>query len=488
MAHLNVKERVIEAKIVYYGAGLSGKTTNLEQVKRLSTDGKCGELMTLDTDGDRTLFFDWLPFNVGKVNGCDVKVQLYTVPGQAQYAETRRKVLAGADGVVLVLDSQSGALEKNRQIVKDLLDHLVSNKLKLDDLALVVQLNKRDLPTAMECKELLDSVGMGERPFVEAVASSGVGVFETLREMTRLVLASVKSSARDRAGTLVAGGASKLDGNTLYREIVGDTIAGASIPAPGLSAPPSAVPMTQVNGTSAPSSHRAEVSATSAPINGASGAAAKDARAAGAPPPGSPAAVVASLAAQVNEVVASQRTMSRRFDTFERAFERAVNQAVVGAMADLERRLVQRMTEVVESAVAARLGTLEGKIEAQSSSVTKVGTAVSGASTALGAMEKKLAERLDKLGASAETHAGEAMATLTSNGSATKAAITNLERRVVEALEEKLAAAVSMQARQTSSQGEHLEAIEKNVDAMSAALKAMMDEAAAAQQKKSWWR
>ena len=111
MAHLNIKERVIETKVVYYGAGLSGKTTNLEQIKRLSVGGKCGELMSVDTDGDRTLFFDWLPMQIGKFNGCDVKVQLFTVPGQAKYAETRKKVLAGADGVILVLDSQSGALE-----------------------------------------------------------------------------------------------------------------------------------------------------------------------------------------------------------------------------------------------------------------------------------------------------------------------------------------------------------------------------------------
>jgi small GTP-binding protein len=217
MAHLNIKERVIETKVVYYGAGLSGKTTNLEQIKRLSVGGKCGELMSVDTDGDRTLFFDWLPMQIGKFNGCDVKVQLFTVPGQAKYAETRKKVLAGADGVILVLDSQSGALERNVQVLNDLREHLREHK--LENLPIVVQLNKRDLPTALPIDELLSFVGVGALPHVPASAATGEGVFETLREMIRHVLMHVRDQARDSSGDIRAGTESALDGHTLYGQI-----------------------------------------------------------------------------------------------------------------------------------------------------------------------------------------------------------------------------------------------------------------------------
>jgi signal recognition particle receptor subunit beta len=500
MAHLNVKDRVIEAKIVYYGAGLSGKTTNLEQVKKRSTDGKCGEMMTLNTDGDRTLFFDWLPFNVGKVNGCEVKVQLFTVPGQAQYAETRKKVLAGADGVVLVLDSQSGALDKNRQIVADLLDHLGSNKLRLDDLALVVQLNKRDLPTAMDCKELLEAVGMGERPFIEAVASSGTGVFETLREMTRLVLQSVKASAREGTpGLVTGGGASGLDGNTLYKEIVGDTIAGASLPAPSLSAPPGTqpslasasvvLPRSGANGsTPTRSMERPAVQA-----NGVSGAAVptESARApAGAPagpPPGSPAAAVAALTVQVNEMVAGQRMLARRFETFERSFERSVNQAVVGALADFERRLVQRVSEVIDSTVAARIASIEAKVDGHAAQTGKVATSVYSVTNALSALDKSVDKKLE----SVQKALGERVDKLSSSVSrvetlegAISTALAATERKVTEALADKLAASDAAMG----AHGSHLGQVDKNVQAMSEALRAMMDDAAASQQKKSWWR
>ncbi len=238
MAYLNVKERVIEAKIVYYGAGLSGKTTNLEQVKKLSTDGKCGDMMTLDTDGDRTLFFDWLPFNLGKFNGCDVRIQLYTVPGQAKYCETRKRVLASADGIVLVLDSQSGALDKNRQTISDLREHMHANHLAWGGVPIVVQLNKRDLPTAMAPGELLAAVGLDQSPYVEAVAAKGQGVFETLREASRLVLQGVRESARTRDPSLKSGEVSGLDGKTLYATIAHDDVTSLATAAP----PPTPVP------------------------------------------------------------------------------------------------------------------------------------------------------------------------------------------------------------------------------------------------------
>ena len=243
-----------------------------------------------------------------------------------------------------------------------------------------------------------------------------------------------------------------------------------------------------VNGVKASVPERQPDSGKAAPPGAAAASAPEPPRTAGAPPPGSPAAVVASLAAQVNEVVAGQRTMSRRFDTFERAFERAVNQAVVGAMADLERRLVQRIVEVVDNALATRLSGIEEKVDAQTSNVTKVVTSLGGSSAALSSLEKKLGERVEKLGASTDTHAGETMARLASYETATKAALANVERRVAEVLDSKLGVVTTTQRAAAAAHGEHLEAIEKNVDAMSSTLKSMMDDTAASQQKKSWWR
>jgi hypothetical protein len=219
MAYLNVKSRSLETKIVYYGAGLSGKTTNLEIVKKHSEEGRCGEMMSLNTAGDRTLFFDWVPFNMGKVNGCDVKMQLYTVPGQAKYAETRRRVLAGADGIVLVLDSQSSAVERNLEIMADLREQMAANHLKAENCPIVVQLNKRDLPNAMRVEDLVRELSLDRMITVEAVAATGQGVFETLREATKLVLAAVRRNAREDGASLSAGEASGLDGQTLYASL-----------------------------------------------------------------------------------------------------------------------------------------------------------------------------------------------------------------------------------------------------------------------------
>jgi len=245
MPYLNVKERVLEAKVVYYGAGLSGKTTNLEQIKAgAASDGRVGEMMSLNTDGDRTLFFDYLPFEIGKLNGLDVKVQLYTVPGQTKYAETRRRVLAGADGVVLVLDSQAGALERNRQTVNDLQEHMRANNLDPAATPILVQLNKRDLPTAMDADALRRECGVDHLPYTEAVACDGKGVFETLRTACRMVLEAIKGSAREgRTQNVAAGQGSGLDGRRMHDELrrhVGED--GMPLPAPSAPRPSAAMP------------------------------------------------------------------------------------------------------------------------------------------------------------------------------------------------------------------------------------------------------
>ncbi len=425
MAYLNVKERVIEAKIVYYGAGLSGKTTNLEQVKRLSTDGRCGEMMTLDTDGDRTLFFDWLPFNMGKFNGCDVKMQLFTVPGQARYAETRKKVLASADGVVLVLDSQSAALESNRQILSDLREHLQANGLA-GELPIVVQLNKRDLPSAMAPAELLKEVGLEGKPYVEAVAARGEGVFETLSEASKRVLQYIRESARNRSSDIRSGTKSGLDGESLYADLTAQThgapaAASAAPAAPATSgapdsakdapkaparlaaAPAAAGPATpsssaantvvvRSNGVSHASNGSAHATANAAPNGAGSNGAASSGAASSAATPS---------ASQLGEVISALRGLARRLD----AIEAQIPTAVAAAVGDLDRRLAARndtrgelgaLTEA-QRALETRLAGLEER--------WSVGRAEDGRALGegLGALGSELSTKLAKLAESLPT-------------------------------------------------------------------------------------
>jgi mutual gliding-motility protein MglA len=341
MAYLNVKERVIEAKIVYYGAGLSGKTTNLEQVKKLSAGGNCGEMMSLNTDGDRTLYFDWLPYNIGKVSGCEVKIQLYTVPGQPQYAETRRKVLSGADGVVLVLDSQSGALEKNLSTLKDLRAHIAANK--LEHVPWVVQLNKRDLPTAMAPEDLLKMVGLSGSAYVEAVAAEGRGVFETLQEATKAVLESVRSSAKAKNGQIAVGSSSGLDGGSLYKDIVRSEAADAPPSDPKLEkAKPTAT------SAALEASPRAAQATQEAPAVAPKTATTAPKSTALAPSVSNPArdVVPASPSATATaELAAMHRAIVKRID----AMEQGVQLSFGTNMAELERRVLSRVNASLEA-------------------------------------------------------------------------------------------------------------------------------------------
>jgi signal recognition particle receptor subunit beta len=436
MAYLNVKDRVIEAKIVYYGAGLSGKTTNLEKVKARATEGQAGEMMTLETDGDRTLFFDWLPFNVGKFNGCDVKMQLYTVPGQAKYSETRKRVLSSADGVVLVLDSQAAALTKNRECVRDLLDHLKANGLS-SEIPLVVQLNKRDLPTAMLAEELLQETGLAGKPYIEACASKGTGVFETLREVTRVVLESVRNQARTRTGDLKSGVQSGLDGKTLYAEIAGAN--GTAGNGASASAPPSAsAPLS----SGAPSSKVAEprpraaavVTATrpapppsAAPTSAPMSAGPKSAATPTSPtdPPGS--SMSAASPAQVNEIIAANRTLARRVD----AIETSVVKGVERALADMERRLMARVGEV--SAATAELGT---QLAASRAEVVELRTQVAASDAASRAesadMRTQLAASSAASRAELRTQLAASDAASRAEGAELRASLTELERKLKE--------------------------------------------------------
>jgi signal recognition particle receptor subunit beta len=193
MAVFNAKDRVIECKIVYYGPGRSGKTTNLEYVFKAGRKYTSSEMVSIDTKGDRTLFFDFLPIGLGKIKGCDVKVQLYTVPGQAKYSSTRKLVLKNVDGVVFVADSLEIRRKENLLSLKDLQQNLSEQNLNIFKIPLVIQYNKRDLGEQgiplmpIELMEQ-DLNGKLKVPSFEASAVNGKGVGDTLRKCLILTL------------------------------------------------------------------------------------------------------------------------------------------------------------------------------------------------------------------------------------------------------------------------------------------------------------
>ncbi len=191
MVVFNYSSRELTTKVVYYGPGLCGKTTNLQFIYDNMPQGVRGKMLSLATKSDRTLFFDFLPIDLGEIQGMKTKVQLYTVPGQVFYNETRRLVLKGADGVVFVADSQENMLEANLDSLKNLEENLAAHGMKLDEMPLVIQYNKRDLPNAMSVERLNETINRFNAPFYEAIATTGVGVQETLRHVTKLVLLSL---------------------------------------------------------------------------------------------------------------------------------------------------------------------------------------------------------------------------------------------------------------------------------------------------------
>ena len=201
MAVVNLKKRQIECKIVYYGPARSGKTTNLEYIHKTFTQNVRGEMISIDTEGDRTLFFDFLPLEVGKLKGCDVRVQLYTVPGQIRYSSTRKLVLRGADGVVFVADSLEVRREQNMLALKDLQQNLRDFNLNIFKVPLVMQFNKRDLADAGIPLMSLEQMGSElnrqlKVPAIPATALKGPGVGKTLQECLRLVLRSLQQELK----------------------------------------------------------------------------------------------------------------------------------------------------------------------------------------------------------------------------------------------------------------------------------------------------
>jgi len=189
--------REINAKLVYYGAGLSGKTTNLEAIYEAVPDTSRGKMVSMKTQSDRTLFFDLLPLDLGEIMGFKTRFLLYTVPGQVFYNATRKLVLKGADAIVFVADSEVGKMEENKESLANLKTNLAEYGLSLDETPWVIQYNKRDLPNVYSVEELDAELNEGGKvPSFEAVAPTGKGVFETFRGVSHLLMEKVTKDLR----------------------------------------------------------------------------------------------------------------------------------------------------------------------------------------------------------------------------------------------------------------------------------------------------
>ena len=192
MTFINYAAREINCKIVYYGPGLCGKTTNLQWIYDKTNPQAKGKLISLATETDRTLFFDFLPLDLGTVRGFKTRFHLYTVPGQVFYDASRKLILKGVDGVIFVADSQMERLEANQESVENLRTNLAEQGYSLEKIPYVVQYNKRDLPNVVSVEELRPLINPMNVPDYEANARAGVGVFDTLKAVSKLVLNELK--------------------------------------------------------------------------------------------------------------------------------------------------------------------------------------------------------------------------------------------------------------------------------------------------------
>ncbi|EAT17226.1 ATP/GTP-binding protein [Desulfuromonas acetoxidans] len=196
MSFINYASREINCKIVYYGPGLCGKTTNLQHVYQKTAPDSKGKMISLATESERTLFFDFLPLALGEVRGFKTRFHLYTVPGQVFYDASRKLILKGVDGVVFVADSQEERMDANIESLENLRDNLEEQGYDLDKLPYVVQYNKQDLANLSPIEELQRFVNPTKVPEFKACAMSGVGVFETLKAIAKLVLLDLKKGGR----------------------------------------------------------------------------------------------------------------------------------------------------------------------------------------------------------------------------------------------------------------------------------------------------
>jgi mutual gliding-motility protein MglA len=192
MSFINYASREINCKIVYYGPGLCGKTTNLQFIYQKTAPEAKGKMISLATETERTLFFDFLPLALGEIRGFKTRFHLYTVPGQVFYDASRKLILKGVDGVVFVVDSQEERMDANIESLDNLRNNLEEQGYDLDKLPFVIQYNKRDLPYLISVEELRREINLTGVPDFEACASTGEGVFETLKAVAKLILIDLK--------------------------------------------------------------------------------------------------------------------------------------------------------------------------------------------------------------------------------------------------------------------------------------------------------
>ena len=195
MSFINFAAREINCKIVYYGPGLCGKTTNLQYIYSKTNPEAKGKMISLATETERTLFFDFLPLSLGEIRGFKTRFHLYTVPGQVFYDASRKLILRGVDGVVFVADSQEERMDANTEALDNLQENLKEHGYDFTRIPYVLQLNKRDLPNAMPVDTLKRELWKKDEPVVEAVAFQGQGVFETLKAVAKLVLVELKQGS-----------------------------------------------------------------------------------------------------------------------------------------------------------------------------------------------------------------------------------------------------------------------------------------------------
>jgi len=266
MVSINYSAREVCCKIVFYGPGLSGKTTNLQYIHSKVPGETRGKLISLATEADRTLYFDFLPINIGTINGFQAKFQLYTVPGQVYYNATRKLVLRGVDGIVFVADSQADKMDENIESLANLEDNLREYGYDPDTLPMVIQFNKRDLPGVLPLEDLNARLNLANRPFFEASATMGNGVFDTLKMVIRLVLEKAKST-NAASGVVVSQAADKAPVAATAPGALESKDANSTGPVAVQTSPVAAQPVT-AEGTTAQASTAPAADAASRPFPG----------------------------------------------------------------------------------------------------------------------------------------------------------------------------------------------------------------------------
>jgi len=196
LTFINYASREINCKIVYYGPGLGGKTTNIQYIYDTTNSDSKGKLISLATETDRTLFFDFLPLDLGTIRGFKTRFHLYTVPGQVFYDASRKLILKGVDGIVFVADSQDERMDANIESISNLKINLVENGFDINAIPYVLQLNKRDLPNITNIDDMVKELKVRDEPIFEAVAIKGIGVMETLKAVAKQVIMELKRGSK----------------------------------------------------------------------------------------------------------------------------------------------------------------------------------------------------------------------------------------------------------------------------------------------------